>query len=47
VFDQIRQRGGEGPAQIQEAVAVAMKQEFDGEPGVMPPQAIVLEARKI
>jgi SAM-dependent methyltransferase len=47
VFDQIRQRGGVDPAQIQEAVAVAMRQEFGGEPGVMPVQAIVFEARKV
>jgi SAM-dependent methyltransferase len=47
VFDQIRQRGGEEPARIQEAVAMAMKQEFGGEPSVMPFQAIVFEARKI
>ncbi len=46
VFDQIRQRGGAEPAQIQEAVAMAMRQEFGGEPGVMPIQAIVFEARK-
>jgi SAM-dependent methyltransferase len=47
VFDQIRQRGGAEPGRIQEAVAAAMKQEFGGEPGVMPLQAIVFEARKI
>ena len=46
VYDQIRQRGGESPDQIQEAVALAMKEEFGGEPGVMPLQAIVFEARK-
>lgn len=46
VFDQIRQRGGVKPAQIQEAVATAMRREFGGEPGVMPIQAIVFEARK-
>jgi len=47
VFDQIRQRGGVEPARMQEAVATAMKQEFGGEPSVMPLQAIVFEARKI
>jgi SAM-dependent methyltransferase len=47
VFDQIRQRGGEEPARIQEAVAVAMKQEFGDEPAVMPLQAIVFEAQKM
>ena len=46
VFDQIRQRGGVKPAQVQEAVATAMRGEFGGEPGVMPIQAIVFEARK-
>ena len=46
VFDQIRQRGGVEPTQIQEAVASAMRKEFGGEPGVMPIQAIVFEARK-
>jgi SAM-dependent methyltransferase len=46
VFDQIRQRGGVEPIQIQEAVATAMRHEFGGEPGVMPIQAIVFEARK-
>jgi ubiquinone/menaquinone biosynthesis C-methylase UbiE len=46
VFDQIRQRGGATPDQIQEAVATAMRLEFGGEPGVMPIQAIVFEARK-
>jgi glycosyltransferase involved in cell wall biosynthesis len=46
VFDQIRQRGGMEPTQIQEAVASAMRKEFGGEPGVMPIQAIVFEARK-
>jgi hypothetical protein len=45
-LDQIRQRGGMEPTQIQEAVAMAMRQEFGGEPGVMPIQAIVFEARK-
>jgi hypothetical protein len=46
VFDQIRQRGGVEPTQIQEAVAIAMRHEFGGEPSVMPMQAIVFEARK-
>jgi ubiquinone/menaquinone biosynthesis C-methylase UbiE len=46
VFDQIRQRGGVEPAQIQEAVVAAMRQEFGDEPSVMPVQAIVFEARK-
>jgi hypothetical protein len=46
VFDQIRQRGGVEPTQIQAAVATAMRQEFGGEPGIMPIQAIVFEARK-
>ena len=46
VFDQIRQRGGAEPDQIQEAVAVAMRQEFGGEPGVTSIQAIVFEAGK-
>jgi hypothetical protein len=43
---QMRQRGGVEPTQIQEAVAKAMRHEFGGEPGVMPIQAIVFEARK-
>jgi SAM-dependent methyltransferase len=46
VFDQIRQRGGVEPTQIQAAVATAMRQEFGGEPGIMPIQAIVFEAQK-
>lgn len=46
VLDQIRQRGGIEPTQIQEAVTMAMRQEFGGEPGMMPIQAIVFEARK-
>jgi SAM-dependent methyltransferase len=46
VFDQIRQRGGE-PARIQEAVAIALKQELGDEPCVTPLQAIVFEARKM
>ena len=46
VFDQIRQRGGVEPTKIQEAVATAMRNEFGGEPGVMPIQAIVFEAQK-
>jgi SAM-dependent methyltransferase len=47
VFDQIRQRGGEEAARIVEAVSMAMKQEFGGEPGVMPIQAMVFEAQKM
>jgi SAM-dependent methyltransferase len=46
VFDQIRQRGGVEPTQIQEAVATAMRREFGREPSVVPTQAIVFEARK-
>jgi len=46
VFEQIRQRGGVAPTEIQNAVAAAMRREFGGEPGVVPMQAIVFEARK-
>lgn len=45
LFDQIRQRGGK-PTEIQEAVATAMRQEFGGESGIVPMQAIVFEAQK-
>jgi ubiquinone/menaquinone biosynthesis C-methylase UbiE len=46
VIDQIRQRGGVEPAKIQQAVALAMRDEFGGEPSMMPIQAIVFEARR-
>ena len=46
VFDQIRQRGGAAPTEIQEAVARAMRREFGGGPGMMPIQAIVFDAQK-
>ena len=46
VIDQIRQRGGVEPAEIQQAVASTMRSEFGGEPGMMPIQAIVFEARR-
>ena len=46
VFGQIQARGGVPPATIQDAVAAAMRREFGGEPGVVPMQAIVFEARK-
>jgi SAM-dependent methyltransferase len=46
VYDQIRQRGGATPSDIQAAVAAVMRQEFGGEPGLVPMQAIVFEARK-
>jgi hypothetical protein len=45
VLDQIRQRGGAEPTEIQEAVAAAMRHEFGREPSVVPTQAIVFEAR--
>jgi SAM-dependent methyltransferase len=45
VLDQIRQRGGAEPTEIQEAVATAMRHEFGREPSVVPTQAIVFEAR--
>lgn len=45
-FDQIRQRGGAKPSEVQEAVAAAMRREFGGEPGVVSMQAIVFEAHK-
>lgn len=47
VIDQIRQRGGAEPTEIQQAVAATMRREFGGEPSLMPIQAIVFEARKI
>jgi SAM-dependent methyltransferase len=46
VFDQIRQRGGATPSEVQDAVAAAMRREFGGEPGVVSMQAIIFEARK-
>jgi SAM-dependent methyltransferase len=46
VYDQIRQRGGAAPSEVQEAVAAAMRQEFGGEPGLVPMQAIVFESRR-
>ena len=45
VFDQIRQRGAK-PSEVHEAVAAAMREEFGGEPAVVPLQAIMFEARK-
>jgi SAM-dependent methyltransferase len=47
VFDQIRQRGGAAPSDVQQAVAAAMRREFGGEPGVVPTQAITFESRKL
>jgi ubiquinone/menaquinone biosynthesis C-methylase UbiE len=47
VFDQIRQRGGAAPSEVQQAIATAMRQEFGGEPAVVPLQAIVFESRKL
>ncbi len=46
VVDQIRQRGGTAPSEIQDAVAVAMRRELGEEPAIVPMQAIVFEARK-
>jgi hypothetical protein len=46
VFGQIQERGSVAPSVIQDAIAAAMRQEFGGEPGVVPMQAIVFEARK-
>jgi len=46
VIDQIRQRGGVAPSDVQEAVAAAMRREFGGEPGLVSMQAIVFEARR-
>lgn len=45
-FDQIRQRNGAEPSEVQEAVAAAMRREFGGEPGLVSMQAIMFEARK-
>ena len=46
VIDQIRQRGGVEPTEIQQAVAATMRDEFGREPSLMPIQAIVFEARR-
>ena len=46
VFDQIRQRGGAAPAEVQEVIATSMRREFGSEPGVIPMQAIMFEARR-
>jgi hypothetical protein len=46
VIDQIRQRGGVEPTEIQQAVAATMRSEFGSEPSLMPIQAIVFEARR-
>lgn len=46
VIDQIRQRGGAEPTEIQQAVAATMRREFGDEPSLMPIQAIVFEARR-
>jgi hypothetical protein len=46
VIDQIRQRGGVDPIEIQQAVAATMRNEFGSEPSSMPIQAIVFEARR-
>jgi SAM-dependent methyltransferase len=43
-FDQIRQRGGVTAPEIQEAVAVAMRREFGGEPSLVRMQAIVFDS---
>jgi ubiquinone/menaquinone biosynthesis C-methylase UbiE len=45
VFDQIRQRGGASPAEVQAAVATALAREFGGNTGTISLQAIVVEAR--
>jgi len=47
VFDQIRQRGGVRPSEVQDAVAAAMAREFGGEIGSISLQAIVFEARTL
>lgn len=46
VLDQIVQRGGVEPGEVQDAVAAAMRMEFGNEPATMPLQAIIFEARK-
>jgi len=46
VFDQIRQRGGAAPSEVQEAVTAAMRRELGSEPAVVSMQAVVFEARK-
>lgn len=46
VVDQIRQRHGAEPSEVQEAVAAAMRREFAGDPALLPLQAIVFEACK-
>ena len=46
VLDQIMQRGGVEPGEVQNAVAAAMRKEFGQEPAVMPLQAIIFEAWK-
>ncbi len=46
IYDQIRQRGGVEPAEVQAAVATAMRQKAGGEPGQIMMQAIVFEAHK-
>ena len=46
VVDQIRQRGGVELAEIQQAVAAALRDEFGPEPALMPIQAIVFETRR-
>ena len=45
LIEQIRARGGE-PEKVHEAVVQKLRAEFGADPGRMPLQAIVFEARK-
>ena len=44
LIDQIRMRGGVEPDRVVDAVAQALREEFGGDPGRMPLQAIVFSA---
>jgi hypothetical protein len=43
VFDQICQRGGAAPSEVQDA---AMRRRFGGEPGAVSLRAVIFDARK-
>jgi ubiquinone/menaquinone biosynthesis C-methylase UbiE len=47
VIDQIRERGGVEPAEVQKAITAAMRREFGAEPTTISIQEIVFEARKL
>jgi len=46
IIDQIQTRGGVDPDRIVDALTEALRREFGPDPGCLPLQAIVFEARR-